>query len=128
MSRRNRVASFFDRDGRNFRRNLFDGSASHFLRTLSPGIGVVLQYDCAPPAFGIFQGFQGGNVILTNYNGFPGLVRIDPDRINAVSPFSGFGFGGFNGFGGFGGFGGFPTNNFFGGSPLGPFLGVGGAV
>lgn len=73
----------------------FDGdSIICFLRTLSPGIGVVLQYDCQPPAFGTFQGFQGGNIILTNYNGFPGLVRIAVNRVNAVSPWSGC-FGGF---------------------------------
>ncbi len=65
--------------------------AAQFLTQLSPGINVVLQYDDAPPAFGTFQGFQGGNVILTNYNGFPGLVRIAANRVNAVSPFSGFG-------------------------------------
>ncbi len=69
-------------------------SIVNFLRTLSPGIGVVLQYNDRPPAFGVFQGFQGGNVILTNYNGFPGLVRIAANRVNAVSPWTG-GFGGF---------------------------------
>jgi hypothetical protein len=94
--------------------DLFGSSAAQFLRTLSPGINVVLQYDCAPPAFGTFQGFQGGNVILTNFNGFPGLVRIAANRVNAVSPFSGFG--------------GFGTGFFGGGSLLGPSLGVGGAV
>ncbi len=69
-------------------------SILNFLRTLSPGIGVVLQYNDQFPAFGVFQGFQDGNVILTNYNGFPGLVRIAANRVNAVSPWSG-GFGGF---------------------------------
>jgi hypothetical protein len=57
-----------------------------FLRTLSPGIQVELQYDCQPPACGTFQGFSNGTVILSNYNGFPGLVRIAPNRINAVAP------------------------------------------
>jgi hypothetical protein len=71
-----------------------------FLSTLSPGICVVLQYDCQPPAFGVFQGFQCGFVILSNYNGFPGLVRIAACKINAVSPFAGCGMGGFGGFGG----------------------------
>lgn len=61
---------------------------AQFLSTVSPGVRVSLQYDCQPPAFGVFQGFQGGNVILSNYNGFPGLVRIAASRINAVSPFS----------------------------------------
>jgi hypothetical protein len=60
-----------------------------FLNTLSPGMGVMLQYDCMPPAFGIYQGFQCGYVILNDYNGFPGLVRIIANRINAVSPIGG---------------------------------------
>ncbi|MCP8970804.1 hypothetical protein [Ectobacillus ponti] len=60
----------------------------NFLRSLSPGTCVVLQYDHQKPAKGIFQGFQNGNVILSDYNGFPGLVRLNPCEINAVSPFS----------------------------------------
>lgn len=59
----------------------------HFLCTLSPGILVTLQYDDRPPATGVFQGFENGAVILTNFNGFPGLVRIAPNKINAISPF-----------------------------------------
>lgn len=81
-------------DGFNTARGLGENNLTPFLSTLSPGIGVVLQYDCQPPAFGIFQGFQCGFVLLSNYNGFPGLTRIAANRINAVSPFSGF-FGGF---------------------------------
>lgn len=88
-----------------------DCSLVPFLRTLSPGICVALQYDCQPPAFGVFQGFQCGFVILSDYNGFPGLVRIAACKINAVSPFTNC-FGGFGGQGctdfgriGFGGFG-----------------------
>ncbi|MGE5653729.1 MAG: hypothetical protein ACM3ZQ_05600 [Bacillota bacterium] len=65
----------------------YGNETAQFLSTLSPGVRVSLQYDCQPPAFGIFQGFQGGNVILSNYNGFPGLVRIAASRVNAVSPF-----------------------------------------
>jgi hypothetical protein len=71
-----------------------------FLASLSPGMGVVLQYDCQPPAFGVFQGFQGGFVILSDYNGYPGLVRIAACRINAVSPYSGC-----SNHGGYGGYG-----------------------
>jgi hypothetical protein len=66
---------------------VYENPIVNFLRTLSPGIQVELQYDCQPPACGTFQGFENGNVILTNYNGFPGLVRIAPNRINAVAPF-----------------------------------------
>ncbi|MFC4767233.1 hypothetical protein [Effusibacillus consociatus] len=61
--------------------------AGRFLLTLSPGTRVTLQYDDQPPAFGVFQGFQAGTVLLTNFNGFPGLVRIAINRINAVSVF-----------------------------------------
>lgn len=111
MSRRSsRIVPAEVRDG--FAKSDFDfdfgGSASQFLRQLSPGIGVVLQYDDQRPAFGVFQGFQGGNVILTNYNGFPGLVRIAANRVNAVSPFSGSPFFGNQFFGGF-------DSGFFGG-------------
>ncbi|WP_155891175.1 hypothetical protein [Ectobacillus panaciterrae] len=56
-----------------------------FLRRLSPGTRVVLQFDDQPPASGVFQGFQNGTVILTNFNGFPGLVHISVKSINAVS-------------------------------------------
>ena len=58
-----------------------------FLTTLSPGIRVELQYDHQPPARGTFQGFERGNVLLTDYDGFPGLVRIAANRINAVAPY-----------------------------------------
>jgi hypothetical protein len=68
----------------------FGCNLTPFLERLSPGIGVVLQYDCRPPAFGIFQGFQCGFVLLSDFNGFPGLTRLAACRINAVSPFSGF--------------------------------------
>ncbi|MGE5654109.1 MAG: hypothetical protein ACM3ZQ_07550 [Bacillota bacterium] len=84
--------------GGNFGGNLggkFGGcnsAVAQFLATVSPGVSVVLQYDCMPPAYGCFQGFQCGNVILTNYNGFPGLVRIAANRINAVSTWCGGGF------------------------------------
>ncbi|MCP8970803.1 hypothetical protein [Ectobacillus ponti] len=63
-------------------------SIVNFLRSLSPGTCVVLQYDHQRPAKGIFQGFQNGNLILSDYNGFPGLVRINPCEVNAVSPFT----------------------------------------
>ena len=59
-----------------------------FLRQLSPGTRVRLQYDSQPPATGVFQGFQNGFVLLDNFNGFPGLTRLLPRRINAVAPFA----------------------------------------
>src|SRR5699024_10864311 len=64
-----------------------ENDMSEFLRTLSPGIQVILQYDHRPPAYVTFQGFENGNIILTDYDGFPGLVRIASDKVNAVSPF-----------------------------------------
>lgn len=57
----------------------------NFLRTLSPGTCVVLQYDCQPPAIGTFQGFQNNTVILSGFDCFPGLVHIAANKINAVS-------------------------------------------
>jgi len=62
-------------------------SIPEFISQLSPGITVELQYDDQRPARGTFQGFEGGNVLLTNYNGFPGLVRIALNRVNAIAPF-----------------------------------------
>ncbi len=71
----------------------FDGYGGYgnigFLSTLSPGVPLVLQYDFQPPAFGTFQGFQDGLALISNYNGFPGLVRIPVGLINAVSPWGG---------------------------------------
>ncbi|MGE5654110.1 MAG: hypothetical protein ACM3ZQ_07555 [Bacillota bacterium] len=58
-----------------------------FLNSLSPGIEVVVQYDCQPASYGCFQGLREGNVLLTNYNGYPGLVRLRAERINAISVF-----------------------------------------
>jgi|GEM_PF-3669511 len=67
--------------------NQKENDMSEFLETLSPGIQVILQYDHRPPAYGTFQGFENGNIILTDYDGFPGLVRIASEKVNAVSPF-----------------------------------------
>lgn len=71
----------------NFNRNNVAGTSNlvQFFRTLSPGTRVVLQFDAQRPASGIFQGFQNGTVLLTNFNGFPGVVRIAIRSINAVS-------------------------------------------
>ncbi|WP_100632368.1 hypothetical protein, partial [Bacillus cereus] len=35
-----------------------------FLRALTPGTCLVIQYDCQPPTSATFQGFQGNNVII----------------------------------------------------------------
>ncbi|WP_051317175.1 hypothetical protein [Ectobacillus panaciterrae] len=81
FSRRSRRSLRTFRSRRSFRSNNIVG----FLRRLSPGTRVVLQYDDQPPASGVFQGFQNGTVILTNFNGFPGLAHIAVNSINAVS-------------------------------------------
>ncbi|MDF9506721.1 hypothetical protein, partial [Bacillus cereus] len=48
-----------------------------FLRTLTPGTCLVIQYDCQKPASATFQGFQGNNVIIvSDFDCFPGLARI----------------------------------------------------
>ncbi|MFX3625603.1 MAG: hypothetical protein ACE3JP_16595 [Ectobacillus sp.] len=73
-------------DGYNNVAGAQDNSIVRFLRQLSPGTRVTLQYNDRPPSTGIFQGFQNGNVILSNFDGFPGLVRISVREINAVSP------------------------------------------
>lgn len=57
----------------------------NFLRSLSPGTRVTLQYDCQSPSQGIFQGFQDGDVLLSDFDGFNGLVRIALNKVNAVS-------------------------------------------
>ncbi|AMR05919.1 MULTISPECIES: hypothetical protein [Bacillus cereus group] len=57
-----------------------------FLRTLTPGTCIVLQYDCQPPTSATFQGFQGNNVIiLSDFDCFPGLARIAINKINVIS-------------------------------------------
>ncbi|MEK4412594.1 hypothetical protein MHB59_29145 [Bacillus sp. FSL L8-0642] len=57
-----------------------------FLRTLTPGTCLVIQYDCQPPTSATFQGFQGNNVIiLSDFDCFPGLARIAINKINVIS-------------------------------------------
>ncbi|AAY60667.1 hypothetical protein I6G76_30015 (plasmid) [Bacillus cereus] len=57
-----------------------------FLRTLTPGTCIVIQYDCQKPTSATFQGFQGRNVIiLSDFDCFPGLARIAINKINVIS-------------------------------------------
>ncbi|MCW9133561.1 hypothetical protein OF830_21980 [Bacillus paramycoides] len=57
-----------------------------FLRTLTPGTCIVIQYDHQRPTSATFQGFQGNNVIiLSDFDCFPGLARIAINKINVVS-------------------------------------------
>jgi hypothetical protein len=56
-----------------------------FFERLGIGTIVTIQYDDQPPTTGRFEGFQGGAVLLSNFNGFPGLTRLNINRINAVS-------------------------------------------
>ncbi|MFF2343415.1 hypothetical protein [Bacillus mycoides] len=57
-----------------------------FLRTLTPGTCIVIQYDSQRPTSATFQGFQGNNVIiLSDFDCFPGLARIAINKINVIS-------------------------------------------
>ncbi|MGG1148167.1 hypothetical protein ABE246_06660 [Bacillus wiedmannii] len=56
-----------------------------FLRRLSPGTCIVIQYDSQPPTTGTFQGFQNGLVILSNFDCFPGLAHLVVDKINVIT-------------------------------------------
>ncbi|MFJ8457409.1 hypothetical protein, partial [Bacillus paramycoides] len=48
-----------------------------FLRTLTPGTCIVIQFDSQRPTSATFQGFQGNDVIiLSDFDCFPGLARI----------------------------------------------------
>ncbi|WP_305927792.1 hypothetical protein [Bacillus mycoides] len=60
-------------------------SILQFVRQLSPGTCIVLQYDSQPPTTGIFQGFQNGLVILSDFDCFPGLAHLAVDKINVIS-------------------------------------------
>ncbi|MCP8967207.1 hypothetical protein [Ectobacillus ponti] len=89
-NRYNSLNDYNDRYSQNYRHDLDmdDPSMVRFLGTLSPGTRVTLQYDAQRPAAGVFQGFQNGNVLLSNFNGFPGVTRVAASRINAVAPFN----------------------------------------
>ncbi|SEG87686.1 hypothetical protein SAMN04487919_15410 [Bacillus sp. ok061] len=66
--------------------NISNPELLQFLRTLTPGTCLVIQYDCQPPTSATFQGFQGNNVIiLSDFDCFPGLARIAINKINVVS-------------------------------------------
>ncbi|MGG5741984.1 hypothetical protein [Bacillus cereus group sp. IBL03679] len=56
-----------------------------FLRRLSPGTCIVIQYDCQPPVAATFQGFQHGLVILSDFDCFPGLAHLVVDKINVIT-------------------------------------------
>jgi hypothetical protein len=66
--------------------NISSPELLQFLRTLTPGTCIVIQYDCQPPTSATFQGFQGNDVIiLSDFDCFPGLARIAINKINVVS-------------------------------------------
>lgn len=60
-------------------------SIRNFFAHLSLGTMVTVQYDDRPPSTGRFEGFQCGAVLLSGFDGFPGLTRLNVNRINAVS-------------------------------------------
>ncbi|OOR07099.1 hypothetical protein BW897_30545 [Bacillus cereus] len=57
----------------------------HFLRRLSPGTGIVLQYNCKRPTTATFHGFQNGAIILSDFDGFPGLAHLAIQAMNVIS-------------------------------------------
>ncbi|MGE6599898.1 hypothetical protein [Bacillus proteolyticus] len=68
------------------RRDDHNPELRQFLRTLTPGTCIVIQFDSQPPTSATFQGFQGNNVIiLSDFDCFPGLARIAINKINVVS-------------------------------------------
>ncbi|KAA6448172.1 hypothetical protein DX932_32250 [Bacillus cereus] len=74
------------RDDRKDDHNNGNPGLLQFLRTLTPGTCLVIQYDCQRPASATFQGFQGNNVIIvSDFDCFPGLARIAINKINVIS-------------------------------------------
>ncbi|WP_353054979.1 hypothetical protein [Bacillus thuringiensis] len=57
----------------------------HFLKRLSPGTCIVIQYNSQPPTTATFQGFQNGLVILSDFDCFPGLAHVCIQKINVIS-------------------------------------------
>jgi hypothetical protein len=57
----------------------------HFLRRLSPGTNIVLQYNSQRPTTATFQGFQQGAIILSDFDGFPGLAHLAIGAVNVIS-------------------------------------------
>ncbi|MGF9815393.1 hypothetical protein [Bacillus toyonensis] len=57
----------------------------HFLRRLSPGTCIVLQYNSQRPTTATFQGFQNGAIILSDFDGFPGLAHLAIQAVNVIS-------------------------------------------
>ncbi|MEW9576506.1 hypothetical protein U9K47_14115, partial [Bacillus toyonensis] len=59
-----------------------------FLRTLSPGTCIVIQYDSQRPVRAVFQGFRRRTILVSNLRGFhncSGFTHIAINKINAVS-------------------------------------------
>ncbi|MES5955955.1 hypothetical protein QCI42_21685 [Bacillus fungorum] len=88
----------FDRNDRRFKFDLheyFDGNSnqqpdysngiSQFLRRISSGICLMIQYISNSPSSGIYQGGQNGTVLLSNFNGLLGITWIAINEIHAVS-------------------------------------------
>ncbi|MGF9815387.1 hypothetical protein ABEX49_24825 [Bacillus toyonensis] len=57
----------------------------HLLRRLSPGTDIVLQYNSQRPTTATFQGFQNGAIILSDFDGFPGLAHLVIQAVNVIS-------------------------------------------
>ncbi|MGG5737435.1 hypothetical protein [Bacillus cereus group sp. IBL03679] len=57
----------------------------HFLRRVSPGTCIVLQYDGQRPTTTTFQGFQYGEIILSDFGGFPMLAHLAIQAVNVIA-------------------------------------------
>ncbi|WP_130068240.1 hypothetical protein [Bacillus albus] len=74
------------KENKHYNNNNGNPGLLQFLRTLTPGTCLVIQYDCQKPASATFQGFQGNNVIIvSDFDCFPGLARIAIEKINVIS-------------------------------------------
>ncbi|MEB9631708.1 MULTISPECIES: hypothetical protein [Bacillus cereus group] len=76
---------FENENYQDFHAGYYTGGILNFLRRLSPGTCIVLQYDSQPPTSGTFQGFQNGLVILSDFDCFPGLAHLALEKINVLT-------------------------------------------
>lgn len=63
-------------------------SISQFLRTLSPGTCIVIQYNSQRPVRATFQEIRGCTLLVSDIKGFPhcsGFTHIALNQIHAVS-------------------------------------------
>ncbi|MEW9574411.1 hypothetical protein U9K47_02890 [Bacillus toyonensis] len=79
--KRNPVVSDYDGPTSNY----YTDGILHFLRRLSPGTSIVLQYNSQRPTTATFQGLQNGTIILSDFDGFPGPAHLATRAVNVIS-------------------------------------------